>query len=160
MSIHQSYLFYIFSLTGILIGLLFDIFRILRKSFKHSDVETILQDILFFILASILIIYTIFKFNNGDVRGYIIFGIVSGLTIYLLVFSKIFIKTNVKIIEYIKKVISFIFRIIFIPIRFVLSFFKRMILKPVSFIIINIKKSFRSIFKKMSKFMIKFNKKT
>ena len=44
---NQAYLFLIFIINGIVIGLLFDIFRILRKSFKTSDIITYVQDILF-----------------------------------------------------------------------------------------------------------------
>ena len=63
---NQAQLFYIFSLTGILLGLLFDIFRILRKSFKTSDWVTYIEDSLFLILAGLLLFYTIYKFNNGE----------------------------------------------------------------------------------------------
>ena len=40
----QAYLFLIFTINGIIIVLFFDIFRILRKSFKTSDIITYLQD--------------------------------------------------------------------------------------------------------------------
>lgn len=72
---NQAQLFYIFSLTGILLGLLFDIFRILRKSFKTSDWVTYIEDSLFLILAGLLLFYTIYKFNNGEIRSYVMLGI-------------------------------------------------------------------------------------
>lgn len=50
-SINQAYLFLIFILNGLLIGILFDFFRILRKSFKTPDFITYIQDICFWILA-------------------------------------------------------------------------------------------------------------
>ena len=34
---NQGYLFIIFTIDGVLIGILFDLFRILRKSFKTND---------------------------------------------------------------------------------------------------------------------------
>ena len=37
---NQAYLFLIFSLNGFIIGVLFDFFRILRKSFKTKDIIT------------------------------------------------------------------------------------------------------------------------
>ena len=46
---NQANLFLIFTINGILIGLLFDIFRILRKSFKTPDIITYIED--FFLLA-------------------------------------------------------------------------------------------------------------
>ena len=72
----QIHLFYIFTLTGILIGILFDIFRIARKSFNTSDFITHIEDILFLLIAGVLLFFTIFKFNNGEIRSYVIIGIV------------------------------------------------------------------------------------
>ena len=118
MSQNQIYLFYIFLLTGILIGLLFDVFRILRKSFKTSDVMTIVHDILFWLLTSILTIYTVFKFNNGEIRSYVLFGIATGLLLYVLLFSKIVINVNVAIIKFAKKIVGIIVRIILYPIKY------------------------------------------
>ena len=65
MIINQANLFLIFTINGILIGLLFDIFRILRKSFKTSDIITYCEDLLFWILTGLLLLYSIFTFNAG-----------------------------------------------------------------------------------------------
>ena len=46
---NQAYLFFIFTMNGILIGLLFDFFRISRKVFKTNDVMTYIEDVLFWI---------------------------------------------------------------------------------------------------------------
>ena len=56
MVLNQANLFLIFVINGILIGVLFDIFRILRKSFKTSDVITTIEDILFWIITGIIIL--------------------------------------------------------------------------------------------------------
>ena len=47
----QAYLFLIFIANGIIIGILFDFFRILRKTFKTSDMITYVEDLLFWILT-------------------------------------------------------------------------------------------------------------
>ena len=46
-STNQLYVFTIFVLTGIVTGVLFDIFRIFRKSFKTPDWLTYFEDIVF-----------------------------------------------------------------------------------------------------------------
>lgn len=68
---NQAYLFVIFILNGFLIGILFDIFRILRKSFKTKDWLTYIQDILFWIITGFIVLFSIFRFNNGELRGFI-----------------------------------------------------------------------------------------
>ena len=91
-----------FTATGIVIGVLFDIFRILRRSFKTADWLTTLQDILFWILAGFVILFSIFKFNNGEIRSYIFIGIALGVLIYMLTLSKYIVKYSVIIIKFIK----------------------------------------------------------
>lgn len=54
---NQAYLFFIFILNGIIIGLLFDFFRILRKTIKTKDIITYLEDFIFWILTGTIILY-------------------------------------------------------------------------------------------------------
>ena len=56
---NEIYAFAIFILNGFLIGLLFDVFRILRKSFKTSDIITNIQDLIFGIITGIIILSSI-----------------------------------------------------------------------------------------------------
>lgn len=65
----QATLFLIFIVNGFLIGLLFDFFRIFRKSFKTSDFIIYLEDILFWIIAGSIIVYSIFFFNNRKYKS-------------------------------------------------------------------------------------------
>lgn len=67
MAINQAYLFLIFTLNGVFIGLLFDVFRILRKSFKTTNFITYIEDILFWILAGISIIFSMYKFTRTEI---------------------------------------------------------------------------------------------
>lgn len=150
---NQTYLFAIFLLNGFLIGLLFDIFRILRRSFKTNDFITYLEDITFWIMTGFIILYSIFKFNNGELRGFLFVGIIIGTLMYMLIFSKIFMKVNLYIINLFKKLF---YTIIISPFLFIFKILKRIIFKPISFLIINFKKT-------LSNFKLKiknlFNKK-
>ena len=101
---NQAYTFIIFVLNGFIIGILFDIFRILRKSFKTPDVITYMQDIAFWILSGLIILYSIFKFNSGELRLFIFIGVLLGIWAYILVLSKLFINMSVHIINFIKKI--------------------------------------------------------
>ena len=65
----QLFCLLMFTITGIAIGILFDIFRILRKSFKTADIITYLQDILFWILSGLIVLFSIYRFNNGEIRS-------------------------------------------------------------------------------------------
>ena len=128
--LEQLYSFAVFILVGFLIGLLFDFFRISRRTFKTSDLITSIEDVLFWILSGLLILFTIFKFNNGDIRIYIILSILIGIVIYILIFSKIVMNTLVKIIIFIKRIISHLLKICSYPIQFILKLLKNLF-KPV-----------------------------
>ena len=133
---NQIYVFIIFILNGSFIGIFFDFFRILRKSFKTSDFLTTIHDLLFCIITGSFLIYSIFTFNNGVIRLYVICGLVIGLILYLLFLSKYIIKINLYIINFFKRIAINVSNIILKPIKFILSIFKR----PCKFIFINIKK--------------------
>ena len=122
----------LFILTGIVIGVLFDIFRIIRRSFKTPDFLTYIEDIVFWLLAGIILLFTIFTFNNGEIRLYIFVSMLFGLTLYILTLSKFFIKINVKIIGIIKKIVCY-------PIKLICSFIERFIFRPIIFVFNNIR---------------------
>lgn len=147
---NQASLFLIFTIEGIIIGLIFDIFRILRKSFKTTDIVTYIEDILFWLITGILILYTIFVFNYGEIRFFMFIGIFIGAMLYMLLISRYVIKISVTTIEFIKKTIMLILKIVIFPIY---KIFKKIFSKPIVFCIINIKKIIRQI-------KIKFFKKT
>lgn len=132
MNNNQIYLFAIYMLCGIVIGIGFDIFRVLRKSFRTSDMVTYIEDILFGILTGIFLIIMLFIFNNGQLRFFIFIAIFLGLLLYLLTISKYFIKINVIILTFIKKLVH----MILYPIQ---KLYKIMT-KPFYFLIINLKK--------------------
>ena len=131
----QAYSFFIYFISGMIIGIIFDIFRILRKSFKTNDFVTYIEDILFWIITGIFLIFILFKFSFGQIRFYTIFALIIGFVLYLFTISKLFIKVSVIIILFIKKIVGKILRILFYPIK--------ILFKPFSFFVINIRKVFR-----------------
>ena len=134
---NQALLFFIFVINGLLIGILFDVFRILRISFKTKDFVTYIEDITFWILTGSIILYSIFIFNNGEIRFFIFIGIIIGVILYMMLFSSHIIKISVFVIKFFKKILS---KIIFNPIKILFKFIRKMLSKPVSIITINLRK--------------------
>lgn len=139
----QIYSLLAFTISGIAIGIFFDIFRILRKSFKTPDIITYIEDIIFWIFSGLFFLFVLFKFNNGEIRAYIFLGLLFGVLIYIFTISKYFIKISVTIINFIKKVLLY-------PIKIILNILK-IVLKPFSFIVINIRKNTASFCRKIAK---------
>ena len=112
MAQNQAYLFLVFSLTGVAIGILFDSFRILRRTFKTSNIITYIEDVLYWILTGLLILYNIWYFNNGEIRIYMFLGIILGVLIYMSTLSSILIRIFTKILLIIKNILEVPFKAI------------------------------------------------
>ena len=106
MAQNQAYLFLVFSLTGIAIGILFDFFRILRRSIKTSNIVTYIQDILFWILTGIIILYSVWYFNNGELRIFVFLGLIIGILIYMTTLSSIIIKIFSKLLVFLINILK------------------------------------------------------
>lgn len=118
MAQNQAYLFLVFSLTGVAIGVLFDFFRILRRTIKTSNVITYVEDVIFWILTGLLVLYNIWYFNNGEIRIFMFLGIILGVLIYMSTLSNV-------LINIFSKILQTIIRILEIPIKTILKILKR-----------------------------------
>ena len=118
----QLYNFFIFIILGIIISFIFDIFRILRKKFKTSNFITYIEDILFWILTGILILYSIWFFNNGEIRIFIFLGIIVGILLYIFTLSNI-------IVKIFSTIFSYIIRILIIPFKTMYSIISKIFIK-------------------------------
>ena len=134
----QTQIFIIFVIVGIIISFLFDIFRILRKVYKFSNMLIYMQDILFWLLTGIIILQAIFKFNSGDIRIFLFLGIFFGLFIYISIFS-----------IYVIKIGSFILKLINTLIRKLINVFKVPICKILDFMIKYYRNLRKNVLKKL-----------
>lgn len=144
MAVNQTYLFIIFTIVGIIIGILFDIFRILRKSFKTKDIVTHIEDIFFWILTGIIIILSMYRYSNGELRFFMIIGIIMGTLIYMITFSKYVIRISVFILKIIKRIIIY-------PFNLMKKILKKIIFRPIFIICINFKRNIINFVKKNKK---------
>ena len=62
--LNELQVFACFYIIGIIIGVLFDFFKSLRKEIKHKDKIVLIEDIIFLFLSGILVFIGIFKINQ------------------------------------------------------------------------------------------------
>ena len=106
---NQLFSFFIYVIVGILLGFIFDIFRALRKSIKNSTVVTNIEDILFVIISFIIIAMVVQIVSKGELRFYILLGIILGILIYFLSVSKYIITGETWILKSIIKILKSIY---------------------------------------------------
>lgn len=133
--------FMISILWGIIILFAYDQFRILRRIIRHNILFVTIEDLLFWILASVFIFAMIYEKNSGTIRGFSAMGMGIGMVLYHYIFS-----------DMIVGLISRAILILLGPFLFVinclkrcLSFVLRMIKKVMKKIYIHLKNRIKSV---------------
>lgn len=88
MELNQELIFIHFLVIGLIISMIFEVFRRLRKNIKTLDIITFIEDCIFLFLSGFLFIFNIILINNGIFRFYMIIGLVFGICIYSLTLRK------------------------------------------------------------------------
>ncbi len=79
-------------ILGAVFGLLYDIFRIIRLAFKNSSAVVFVEDIIFWIIATVTTFLFTIIFNNGELRLSLIITQVVGFLIYYFTLGKLIFK--------------------------------------------------------------------
>ena len=97
----QFYSFCIANLFGVIYCLFYDVFRALRKTSVFGAVAIFFQDIIYFLVISILTFMLMLSFTDGEIRVYILVGILLG-----------FVVCNFTISLFFKKILFFLFAMV------------------------------------------------
>jgi|GEM_PF-126140 len=74
---------------GILLAFLYDLFRIKRRFVRTSAVFIHIEDILFWLIAAIIVFLASYIISSGETRFYFFLGIFSGVLIYFALLSRL-----------------------------------------------------------------------
>ena len=91
--------FLISVLWGGILLLIYDILRILRRLVKHGAFLVAIQDLIFWVGASIFIFSMIYRENNGIIRGYSILGMMLGSILYHFAVSDFVVELITKLLK-------------------------------------------------------------
>ena len=128
-------------LFGFIYCLLYDIFRSCRRVKKYSTAAVFFQDVFFFCIISVTTFLLLLAFCNGEIRGYIFFGILLGAVICSITVSRIWIP----ILTFIFKKIIWLFSKLKWLFQVVWTYFYRIGLQVL--------KNCKKIFKKTRKYL-------
>ncbi|MCX7711966.1 MAG: spore cortex biosynthesis protein YabQ [Clostridia bacterium] len=116
---NQAYVFLCAVAGGILIAFLYDLFRIRRKALKTNIVFIYIEDFVYWILVALVMFGIVYFSNEGELRGYIFLGTLTGVILYILTLSKIVIGSAIMIIKVIYRIVSTIWKVVTYPFRLV-----------------------------------------
>lgn len=117
----QAWLFLSTVVVGFIIGFVYDIFRIIRKTIPHRTWVVQVEDVLYWSSVSILMFYFMLQRNYGEIRFFSIAGAAIGMVIYFCSASILVMKVSVAVIEFFKRVILTALRILLTPIRWLIK---------------------------------------
>ncbi|MGM0370572.1 MAG: spore cortex biosynthesis protein YabQ [Bacillota bacterium] len=130
----QFFTFLNMILVGMIISIIFDFYRILKRKFGFSVYLTNLLDFLFFLVMPISILGRLIQINGGQLRWYIFFGVFSGAVIYYITISEFIINLVATQIDLLKEIYFKLKKII------------RIVINRIRLIIIKLKKSIINLF--------------
>ena len=90
----QGKIFLLMGIVGILIGLLFDVFKAFRIAFRSTGkrfdfISAQVTDVIFAVVAFCVFTLGIYVFGEGELRSYSFVGTVLGITTYFLLLSPV-----------------------------------------------------------------------
>lgn len=106
----------IFSLlSGIITGVFFDIYRLIRGFKNPNKILTIIQDLLFWTLTSIVIFIFLMYTNEGYINFYVYVCLILGVYLYLRLISESFIKLQYRSLKFNGRVVRVVWNVILYP---------------------------------------------
>ncbi|MBP1564300.1 MAG: spore cortex biosynthesis protein YabQ [Oscillospiraceae bacterium] len=99
----QLKLFLLSCLLGIPVGIIYDIFRIIRIILPHNHVLTAIEDVLFFIIYSVILMCFTISAARADFRVYYIVGNIIGAGAYFFTVGNVITRIVVKFTYLIRK---------------------------------------------------------
>lgn len=116
----QVFLFLACVKTGIVMGVLYDLIRVLRRIIHHPNWLVQIEDLLYWIACGCFAFIMIFWRNYGQIRGFVFLGILIGAVLYFATISSIMINIITQVIKKVVLIpIQCIIKMISIPVKYV-----------------------------------------
>lgn len=115
----QAYIFCCSAAGGVLIAFIYDVFRVKRKAVKTGRLAICLEDILYWFIVAVIMLALVYYSNDGEVRGFTFLGVACGIAIYILLFSRIVLKSLLFIARTAYRVLRFVFIVVTYPLKLI-----------------------------------------
>lgn len=108
-SLSGQFFVFLYSLAlGLVLGIIYDILRIIRMVINLKNIAIFMQDFLYFILSAVLTFIFVLGLNSGNSRFYILAGEGIGWIVYHITLGDIIYKYSGKLVKKIRKKTNFI----------------------------------------------------
>ncbi|RCX17869.1 spore cortex biosynthesis protein YabQ [Anaerobacterium chartisolvens] len=121
----QAHIFLCAVVGGMIIGFIYDIFRIKRRTVRTRIIATNMEDLVYWLIVTLVMFIIVYYSNDGEIRGYIFAGTILGVTLYVVALSRIVMKLFLTAIKIISKILKIIWTIATYPIRLLARILRR-----------------------------------
>lgn len=90
--INQKNVLLLLCLIGAAMGLSYDLIRIYRRAYRHRLFLIHIEDLLYFLIWAVIVVWALRTYNNGEVRLYVWLGLFGGAAIYYVIIGRFLIK--------------------------------------------------------------------
>ncbi len=118
----QVYQFFVMVLAGVALGVVYDVYRTFRLLAKPGVLSTAIYDLVFWVVATILVLCAVFYASWGEVRIYVFIGTVTGALLYFRLASHV-----------VRRIIRGVFTTLVRMIRFIVRVFNLIVVQPLWF---------------------------
>ncbi|WP_099190917.1 spore cortex biosynthesis protein YabQ [Tepidibacter mesophilus] len=114
----EIYILFVTVYGGILMGIIYDFYRGIRCNINNNKIIRCIEDILFWVIITIISFLILHRANSYDLRYYNFTGFIVGVIIYFNTVSKYILKFLCKLIKTIISIITNLYYLIIYPIHF------------------------------------------
>jgi spore cortex biosynthesis protein YabQ len=126
----QLYSFFVMLYGGIIIAILYDVYKLFRLILRPKRIATDIGDIIYWILATVVFIFFLYVSNYAEIRFYSFLGLLIGILLYNIFLSPIvmklllfFYKVMRNTVIWVYKIASYpfvaVYKIISVPVRYI-----------------------------------------
>ena len=117
---YQASVFITAAVTGMMMGLCYDLIRIFRLVIKHKNVFVHIEDCIFWMAAAFGAFVIMLAKNNGGIRPFVIAGVGLGMLFYFSLPSVIVMGASKRIVNKVRTIFAAILRPVFRGMRIIL----------------------------------------
>lgn len=115
----QLFTFCMMFSSGWILGIVFDVYRVLTRPLKLSRISFSILDIIYWLMATLFVFKMLYESNDGQLRFYVFIGLLFGTWFYYAYVSL-----------YTVQLIQFILRIVKQTIRIIYRIFQVLVIRP------------------------------
>lgn len=133
----QVYSFIVIILTGITVGILFDLFRVSRDAIHPGKIVGIIGDVFFWIIITVIIIFLLLVGNWGEPRLYVLIGVTVGALIYIKFLRRTVVRFLIRMVSVVRKILeilSIILRFVWITVSYPIIIVRKIIVVPIGYL--------------------------